>query len=270
MKPSSSLELTRGDVELAPLRAASRGTDVGSAVAEARDLSLAFGGNRVLNCVEFGVKPGSAVLLRGANGSGKTTLLNVLSGFVRPQTGVLTLRLHGRQLVPWETSPERLARFGLGRLWQDIRLFPSLSVLDNVLAATPHLAGTNPILAVAAVPIVLRQERIARERALHNLTLTGMVDRAHSSADKLSVGQMKRVAIARMLQTGPELLLLDEPLAGLDHAAAESLVDLLARLRLESHLTLVIVEHRDSLITPICNEFWQLADGTLRQGLHSK
>jgi branched-chain amino acid transport system ATP-binding protein len=229
----------------------------------AQNVCLAFGGQRVLDGVSFELAQGNAVLLKGDNGSGKTTLLNILSGFLRPDTGKIEVRLNGAPVNATHASPERLVRMGVGRLWQDIRLFPTMTVLENVLAATPDLVGQNPLLSLAAWPLVRRQEKAARELAMQHLALVDMADRAESSGDKLSVGQMKRVAIARLLQGGAKLLLLDEPMAGLDDASAHALVATLIRLRTETGKTLLIVEHQHERVSGLCDETWHLADGKL-------
>ena len=202
-----------------------------------------------------------AVLLRGDNGSGKTTLLNVLSGMLRPDQGALHACLGGRHWNLLRMSPERIARSGVGRLWQDIRLFPTMTVMENVLAATPGLAGLNPLQALLARGKVNRQERIAREQALYNLELVGMADRSKSTGERLSLGQMKRVAIARLLQSGSLLMLLDEPLAGLDHRAADDLLCLLEDLNRRQGKTLLIVEHQHERVRGLCGETWYLSDG---------
>ena len=244
-------------------------TDNARPVARAERVHLAFGGHCILNGVSFDLAQERAVLLRGDNGSGKTTLLNTLSGFLRPDKGQIHLNLNGRSFDAVRTQPERLARAGLGRLWQDIRLFPTMTVLENVLAASAGLIGLNPALALAAWPVSRRQERRAREKAFANLELVGMADRANSSGDKLSVGQMKRVAIARMLQSEAELMLLDEPLAGLDRDSVDGLISLLNRLNQDQGKTLFIVEHQHEQMAPICHETWNLEDGKLHTGLRA-
>ncbi|MCI0558169.1 MAG: ATP-binding cassette domain-containing protein [Nitrososphaera sp.] len=232
---------------------------------QAEHLSLAFGGQQILADVSFAIPRSKAVLLQGDNGSGKTTLLNVMSGFLRPDKGHLWLRLNGYHLDSVRASPEQLARTGLGRLWQDIRLFPTMTVLENVLAATPRLVGQNPALALAIWPVVIRQGREAKERAFYHLEMVGMVERASSSADKLSVGQMKRVALARLLQCNADLFLLDEPLAGLDVESAEKLIALLNDLSKNQAKTLLVVEHQHERMAPLCDEIWYLAGGKLNR-----
>lgn len=236
----------------------------GISVAVAESLSLAFGGHKVLDSLSFTLPAVSITLLRGENGCGKTTLLNVLNGFIKPDSGQLRLRLNGKEkVVDGKVTPEQVARAGVGRLWQDIHLFFTMTALDNVLAASPKLAVGNLLTTLAAWPSWRRNEKNARERALHHLEMVNMADRAGSSCDMLSVGQMKRVAIARLLQADAELLLLDEPLAGLDRASAEGLLELLARLQKENGKTMLIVEHQHKHLLPVCDRSLFLANGKL-------
>lgn len=250
---------------LAPSDAISDSDIHGHLCADVREVSLSFGGQRILQDASLELRSGEIVLLRGENGSGKTTLLNMLSGYLAPDRGTVKLHLGGKWVNAQQSSPERLARLGLGRLWQDIRLFPTMTVLDNVLAATPRLIGENPLLALAAFPIAIRQQREAEKRALKNLELVSMEHRATSSCDMLSVGQMKRVAIARLLQTEASLLLLDEPLAGLDAASSKALVRDLDLLRTEHRKTMLIVEHRHEQISSIADRVLSLRDGQIRE-----
>ncbi len=230
---------------------------------KAEGLTIAFGGQRVLRGVNLDLTGGQIALLRGANGCGKTTLLNVLSGFLKPDAGKANLEFNGARVDILNESPDRLARLGLARLWQDIRLFPTMTVLENVLAASPHSIGINPARALFALGKVKQQEREFRAQALAWLDMLGMADRADSSGDKLSLGQSKRVAIARMLQTGSKVLLLDEPLAGLDNDSAAKLVEDINRLADATHQAMLIVEHNHDAITPMCDLRYTLADGVL-------
>ena len=138
---------------------------LGEPRANVRGVSLSFGGQHVLKDVTFDLRSSELVLLRGDNGSGKTSLLNILSGFLKPTCGSVKLLLKEGWIEPHGIGPENVARRGVGRLWQDIRLFPTMSVLDNVLAATPRMIGVNPLLTLLALRSVWRQERQARERA---------------------------------------------------------------------------------------------------------
>lgn len=236
-----------------------------SARAEVQGIELAFGGQTVLNSVTFNLHPGEFAVLRGENGSGKTVLLNILSGHLTPDRGTVRLRIGDRWIDATHTPAEQLARLGVGRLWQDIRLFPSMTVLDNVLAATPRMLGQNPWLALLARPVVLRQERTATGRARKHLEAVGMADRAGSSCDMLSVGQMKRVALARLLQMEASLLLLDEPLAGLDAAAVEVFARDLERLCRTHGKTIFVVEHRHDILSRFTDRVLQMNDGRIEE-----
>lgn len=229
----------------------------------AQGIAVAFGGQHVLRGVDIELRGGQIALLRGPNGCGKTTLLNILSGFLRPDAGQATLSFNGTSVDILRLSPDRLARLGIARLWQDIRLFPTMTVLENVLAASPHALGIHPLATVFAPLRVLRQERSFHEQALYWLDLLGMADRAQSSGDKLSVGQAKRVAIARLLQTGAQALLLDEPLAGLDRQSTDQLVHDLNRLADTTHKAMLVVEHNHEAITPVCDIRLTLLNGHL-------
>lgn len=237
---------------------------------KAEGIFLAFGGQLVLRGVKLDLMGGQIALLRGANGCGKTTILNVLSGFLKPDAGSASLEFDGTQVNILKEPPDRLARLGIARLWQDIRLFPTMTVLENVLAASPHAIGISPARALFSVGKVKQQEREFRAQAIEWLDMLGMADRAQSSGDKLSVGQSKRVAIARLLQAGSKVLLLDEPLAGLDNYSAERLVEDLNRLADVTHRAMLIVEHNHEAITPVCHLRYTLADGVLvREELNS-
>lgn len=237
----------------------------------AEGLAIAFGGQQVLRDASLELCGGQIALLRGQNGCGKTTLLNILSGFLKPDAGTATLALSGTQVDILSETPDRLARLGIARLWQDIRLFPTMTVLENVLAASPHAIGINPLTALLAYGKVKHQEKEFREQAFYWLNLLGMADRADSSGDKLSVGQSKRVAIARILQTGAQVLLLDEPLAGLDRESAEKLVHDLNRVADTIQKAMLVVEHNHDAITPVCDLRLTLEDGRLhREELEGK
>lgn len=250
-----------------PARCQAMPSEVRPAPAQLRvqGIAIAFGGQRVLNGVDMELYGGQIALLRGANGCGKTTLLNILSGFLKPDAGQATLGFNGGTVNILRQSSDRLARQGIARLWQDIRLFSTMTVLENVLAASPHALGIHPFAALFAPNKIRRQERAFREQAMHWLDVLGMADRAHSSGDKLSVGQSKRVAIARLLQTGAQILLLDEPLAGLDRTSADKLVHDLNRLADTTHKAMLVVEHNHDAITPVCDIRFTLEEGRLHR-----
>ncbi len=228
----------------------------------ASHVRLSLGGQRVLERIDLSIKPGKLVLIVGDNGSGKTTLLNVLSGFLKPDEGRVTYHLND-VLLGSNLTPEGVARLGIGRLWQDVRLFRNMSVMDNVLVATRDQLGINPLAAFLAWPAVRRQERAARESAAKWLRVVGMEDRGLSTAERLSFGQMKRVALARLLQHGSRMLILDEPFAGLDETSRQALLVTLLHLKHEEGCSLLIVEHREQRLLDHCDQLWCLNEGRL-------
>lgn len=244
-------------------------------------LRKSFGGQVVLDGVDFELHEGQVVLLRGANGSGKTTLLNMLTGHIEPDAGTIELRTNGavehfrfprkwwQELNPWDQFlPERVAREGVGRSWQDTRLFSTLTLRDNiVVAGREDRHEHNPARILFSPRRSRRVDLHSEGRASSLLTDLGLGDRSQSSADKVSLGQTKRVAIARAVHAGAKILFLDEPLSGLDAPGVKSVLDLLKSLVDSHRLTLVIVEHVWSArhIIPLADTLWTLDQGKLKQ-----
>ena len=241
----------------------------------AEGLRKSFGGQVVLDGVSLELHRGEVVLLRGENGSGKTTLLNILTGNLKPESGMIELYMNGKEkfsfprgflncLYAWHClTPERMAMRGIGRTWQEIRLFPTLSLRDNIGVATLHQIGENAAWAVLRRPAVLKQEGdilINVDQRLHEL---GLKERKDSYADQISLGQSKRVAIARALQAGAEMLFLDEPLAGLDSRGIADVLNMLNSLARDKQVTLVIVEHLLNIpkILDMATTIWTLENG---------
>ena len=240
-------------------------------------LKKSFGGTSVLNKLDICLRSGEVVLLQGANGSGKTTLLNMLTGFLEPDAGKIQYQTNGTTTeftfprTWWQKinpaadfGPEALAGLSTGRTWQDIRLFGTQSLRNNIAVAAPNQPGENPFLALT-FPRCKTRESTVRSAADAQLADLGLGGREQSSADKISLGQSKRVAIARAVMAGARLLFLDEPLAGLDRTGIEAVVDLLRFLVQDKGITLVIVEHifNQRHLSGLCTTEWSLEDGRL-------
>jgi ABC-type branched-subunit amino acid transport system ATPase component len=240
-----------------------------------QDLHKRFGGQTVLNRVSVELGAGEVVLLRGANGSGKTTLLNILTGNLEPDAGAIELRTNGVSEVfryprRWwnlnsRLTPEQVAQAGIGRTWQDIRLFSTQNLLDNIACAAPNQLGENPAWALLRRSAVQEQEKRNINNSQAMLWDLGLADRETSSADKVSLGQSKRVAIARAIQAGARILFLDEPLSGLDGAGIAEVMAMLNYLAKEHNVTLVIVEHVLNIprILDLATTVWTLEDGNI-------
>lgn len=253
--------------------------DIPNYVLKVRHLTKKFGGQTLLDDLALDLQRGEVVLLRGDNGSGKTTLLNILTGYLEPDAGEIDLSIAGTSekycfpITAWQRlglgkqfSAEGFARSGGGRVWQDIRLFKTQSLRDNLAVGNPQQVGENPLWAIFRPLAVRRQSRQVSRIADSWLAEFGLSGRENSSADRVSLGQSKRVAIARTLQAGAKLVFLDEPLAGLDAAGIAEVMALLKRLATEEHLTLVIVEHVFNIprVLDLATTVWTLTDGKVR------
>ena len=248
-------------------------------VLEARNIVKSFGGNTVLKGVDLQLSEGEIVLLQGANGSGKTTLINILTGNLEPEEGIIVVRNeYERQFRfprPWYRSflpftyfsPERIAWSGMGRVWQDIRIFSTQSLCQNVAVATPDQPGESPCKVLFLPLMTSRAEKKNTREAKEMLEQFGLARFADLPASQVSFGYSKRVAIARALQAGAKILFLDEPLAGLDQAEADNVIAMLKELVDDHKITLVIVEHDINipLIREIATKVWNLADGKITE-----
>jgi branched-chain amino acid transport system ATP-binding protein len=214
---------------------------------DVRDLTLRFGGVRALDGVSFAVAEGALVALVGPNGAGKSSVFNCVSGLYRPNGGIVEFA--GENILP--LPAHALAARGIGRTFQNLALFPRLSVLSNVLLGG-HTAHRSNVLACAVGwPGERRRERAARERALGLLDELRLAHLADRPAAGLPFGTLKRIEIARAVMSGPRLLLLDEPAAGLTHGEVEELGTTIRWLREAHGLTILLVEHHMGLVMSI-------------------
>jgi branched-chain amino acid transport system permease protein len=213
---------------------------------EAGGLYKAYGGVVPTNDVSLLLKTGHVHSLIGPNGAGKTTLLNILSGIVAPDRG--TISFNGVDITRLPTN--RICALGVGRTFQNLKLFSGMTVLDNVLV------GLHPHLEVGfwrclfGLPAAVRQEREARDEALRILDFLGLKQRADDIAGSLPYGIQRRLEIARALATHPKLLLLDEPAAGLNPQETRELIDVIARIR-DKGITVLLIEHHMDLVMAI-------------------
>jgi branched-chain amino acid transport system ATP-binding protein len=212
-----------------------------------RGVSKSFGGLRVLDGVDLSVEAGAVHALIGPNGSGKTTLLNCVSGILAADGGQIFLRdvrIDGLR-------PHRRTALGLGRTFQNIRLFAGMSVLDNVLVGRHCRTRAGLVRAWTRAPFrSLREERQSRERARALLALVGLAGRAREPAEGLPLADQRRLEIARALAGEPALLLLDEPAAGMN-ATEKQGVNRLIRDIVATGCTVVLVEHDIGLVMEV-------------------
>ncbi len=216
-----------------------------------------FGGLVAVSEVDFTIQERSIVSLIGPNGAGKTTFFNLIAGLYRPTSG--EIRFKGQRLDT--TAPHKITAMGIARTFQNIRLFASMSALDNVLVGMHTRLKSHPLMAVLGFPSVKREEQRARERAHELLEFVGLPDVAETWARNLPYGDQRRLEIARALATEPTLLLLDEPSAGMNPQERNALTDLIRRLRSELGLTVFLIEHHMGLVMGVSDRVTVLDHG---------
>ena len=217
-----------------------------------------FSGLHVINDVSFSCRQGIIKAIIGPNGAGKTTLFNLVAGSLAPASGVI--QYAGRPITGF--PPHRVAGLGVARTFQASRLFPGMSVLENVMAGR-HVLGRSGFLAgMLGLPSAAGDERAARASAMEILDYVGLASLADEEARSLPFGQQRVVEIARALVSRPKLLLLDEPACGLNLRETERLGDLIRGIRHQG-ITVLIVEHDMSLVMGICDEVVVLNYGSL-------
>jgi branched-chain amino acid transport system ATP-binding protein len=202
-----------------------------------------------VNGVSLAVQQGEIFGLIGPNGAGKTTFFNLVTGLIQPSSGVFQFR--GEMLQ--NRAPHAIAQMGIARTFQNIRLFGSLTALENVMIAQ-HLATrqTNILTSILGLPKSQVLERKARERSLELLDLVGLADRANERACDFSYGDQRRLEIARALALNPQLLLLDEPAAGMNPTEKQQLSEFIRSMRSQFDLTILLIEHHVPLEMGLC------------------
>jgi ABC-type branched-subunit amino acid transport system ATPase component len=211
-------------------------------------VSRNFGGVRALEDVSFVVQPGTIHGLIGPNGAGKTTLINILSGLLPPSAGRMGYKSYDLHRLP----VHQMAEIGIARTFQNIRLFPHMSCLENVQAGQHRTSRRALLPRLLCLPSARREDRQLRERAMSTLGRVGLDDKASYQSRNLSYGERRRLEIARALACNPSLLLLDEPVAGMRQGEAVVVADLLRSLCQEG-MTILLIEHNMSFVMSLCS-----------------
>ena len=214
---------------------------------EVRDLSVRFGGVVALDRVSFSVDAGKVVAIIGPNGAGKTTLFNVITRVYRPSTGAILL--DGGPILG--LAPHQVIRRGLARTFQNLALFRSMTVLENVLVGYHSRLGTTFLGAAVPMPTALRDENVATAKAMEMLDFVGLAAKARMPVAGLPFGTQKRVELARALASRPRLLLLDEPAGGISHEEVGDVAALVHRIHSDLDVTILLVEHNMGFVMGI-------------------
>ena len=228
-------------------------------ILEAEEITVQFGGVRAVASVSLAIRAEGITALIGPNGAGKTTFFNTITRLVQPTSGRLFFAAPAGELELTALPPDHIARAGIARTFQNIRLFTDLSVLDNVKVG---LHGRTKGGFWQALAGNRREERRITGAALQYLDFVGLADRAAEQSESLSYGEQRKLEIARALACGPRLLLLDEPAAGMNPQETQALVELIRRIR-QAGLTILLIEHDMKLVMRISDFVYVLDHGEL-------
>ena len=239
---------------------------------EVSNLSMEFGGLRAIDNVSLDIFEGEIVALIGPNGAGKTTFFNCVTGIYTPTHGQVTIHPPtGKSRKLNGMKPNSITALGMARTFQNIRLFPAMTVLENVMIGR-HCRTTTSILdAIIGGAQAKREERETIDRSYRLLEKVGLASVAGEYARNLSYGAQRRLEIARAMATDPFLLLLDEPAAGMNPHETEELDELIARIRNEDKLAILLIEHDMKLVMNISDRIYvmeygkKIAQGTPRE-----
>lgn len=226
------------------------------AILKINNLSKSFGGLKAINNVSFHLQEGAIKAVIGPNGAGKTTLFNLISGFLKPDNGSIIFKDTGIDGL----DAHRIATLGIARTFQHIRLFPGMNVLENVMMGRHRFARTGFLGSMLNMPWKRKEEKEIKEKALYALDFVGIAELAYKDALALSYGHQRLVELARALALEPEILLLDEPAAGLNMRETAEMGMLIERIR-DKGVTVLIVEHDMTLIMKISDEIVVLSYG---------
>jgi len=239
---------------------------------ETKNLGIQFGGLKAVDGLDLQIFPQELVGLIGPNGAGKTTVFNLLTSVYKPTTGQVFF--NGEDTLP--LRPFELARGGIARTFQNIRLFKSLSVLDNVRIAGAQRTSYGIFGPLLLSQEFLQQEESLKEKSLELLHIFGLDVKAQEIAGSLSYGEQRKLEIVRALATDPRLICLDEPAAGLNHQETHDLMKTIGKIRQDFKLAVLLIEHDMKLVMGICERIFvldhgvKIAEGTPKEIQNSK
>ncbi len=217
------------------------------ALLEVENIVLSFAGLDVIKELSFTIDKGSIASLIGPNGAGKTSVFNCLTGFYKPNSGDIIF--NGKSII--RKKPHKITQRGMARTFQNLRLFKSMTVLENVMSGMHCRSSAGPIGAILKTPSQRREEAEIQDFCEKCLDFVGILDEKDRVASNLSYGHQRRVEWARALATKPEILLLDEPAAGLNYDEKQQLIELIKRIQNELGITILLIEHDMGLVMKV-------------------
>lgn len=235
------------------------------------NLTLTFGGLVAVDNLSFEVEKNAIVSMIGPNGAGKTSVFNMITGFYRPTNGKIFLR--DQEITNYR--PSKISRLGLARTFQNLRLFPDISLLDNVKSGLHARTKQLVFGAVLRTPAQKREEQYIEQKAFEYIDFLGIREYAYRAAKNLPYGVQRYLEIARALATEPDILLLDEPAAGLNYEEKEYLVDLIFRIQKHYNISILIIDHDMGIIRQLSEKIividygQKIAEGTAEEVLRN-
>ena len=221
------------------------------------DLEMQFKGVKAVQNVSMNLEEGKLYALIGTNGAGKTTIINMISGVLKPTSGKITY--FGEDITGMR--PDKIAKMGITRTYQNLRLFKKMTVLDNVLMGAQMHSTCGSWQSVFQTPKFHQSEEEMRRQARKMLDIMGISAYENEVAGSLPYGNQRKLEIARILASNPKLLLLDEPAAGMNPQESKELVDIIRNIRQEFELTILLIEHDMKVVMNLCEYIYCMAAG---------
>ncbi|GAP16565.1 ABC transporter ATP-binding protein [Levilinea saccharolytica] len=219
-----------------------------TAILSLRDLTVDFGGVRAVNQVTLDIQPGELVGLIGPNGAGKTTVFNLITNSIQATSGDILFQ--GKSIR--NKMPDAICRMGISRTFQNIRLFPQMSVYENVELALHNAPRYSILEAFVRTPRASRIEKETRQRAFELLEMVSLKDYVHEKAANLPYGLQRRLEMARAMAANPSLLLLDEPAAGMNEDECNDLIKLIRQIHTQMGYAIIMIEHHMNVVMDLC------------------
>lgn len=232
-----------------------------AALLDVKNLGISFGGLRAVNGFDISIEKEQLYGLIGPNGAGKTTFFNLLTGVYEPSEGTIELNVNGKMTDIAGMKPYRVTQLGLARTFQNIRLFKSMTAIENVKIAMHKDIRYGSLSAILRLPSYYKEEERVEREAQELLKVVGLYEKRNERADNLPYGEQRRLEIARALAARPRILFLDEPAAGMNPQETASLTQLIHQIRNDFRITIVLIEHDMSLVMKICERIYVLDYG---------
>ena len=226
-------------------------------ILEVCNVTKQFGGVTAIKDTSFSVKAKEIYGLIGPNGAGKTTMFNIITGNYEPTEG--SIKFHGQKIDG--IKPHKIVHRGIARTLQNIRLYKSMAVLENILIGFEYQASSTYFEAIFRLPRFYKEEKRVRQRAFEIMEVLGIAKYANDQATALSYGQQRKVEIARALAANPQLLLLDEPAAGMNPNETHELAELFFKIRDQFDITILLIEHDMKFVNKLCDRVMVLDYG---------